>query len=230
MDENSSSETRCKTPSCGRLLTQAGGGHRKREYCDDTCRQAARRHRVKQAHRDEVNRRWATFTAETRGFLDWLCTRYGDGKDQADAVELAIHRETDRSSAESSAQFELALATLREKQLSRVEKLKARILQLEQERKSSSLARSFRRSRRANVPGCMATSMRARTSQARSGFSSECSRLARSNRMRFEKSSTRNAALKLLVSGSASPSWSRSLHKRYRDLTMCSSAFNSMFV
>ncbi len=135
MDEHSSSETRCKNPACKRLIAQNGGGHRKREYCDDTCRQAARRHRVEQAHHEEVARRWATFTAETRGFLDWVSTRYSFGKDLADAVELAINRETDRYSAESSAQFEPALAALREKQLSRVEKLKARIHQLEQEAK-----------------------------------------------------------------------------------------------
>jgi len=66
-------------------------------------------------------------------FLDWITTRYSYGKDLADAVELAIHREVDRYSTESSAQFEPAMAALREKQLSRVEKLKARILQLEQE-------------------------------------------------------------------------------------------------
>ena len=133
MEEHISSETRCKNPACQRLLTQTGGGHRKREYCDDACRQAARRHRVEQAHREEVARRWATFTPETRSFLDWITTRYSYGKDLADAVELAVHREIDRYSTESSAQFEPALAALREKQLSRVEKLKARILQLEQE-------------------------------------------------------------------------------------------------
>lgn len=133
MIETSSSGTRCKNPSCGRLLTQTGSGHRKREYCDDACRQTARRKRVEQAHRDEVNRRWATFTAETRSFLDWLITRYSYGKGLANAVELAINRELDRYSAESSAQFEPALAALREKQLTRVEKLKARIHQLEQQ-------------------------------------------------------------------------------------------------
>ena len=133
MDEHTSSGTRCKNPSCGRLLAQAGGGHRQREYCDDACRQTARRQRVEQAHREEVARRWATFTVETRGFLDWLTTRYSYGKDLADSVELAINREIDRYSAESSAQREPPLAALREKQLSRVEKLKARILQLEQE-------------------------------------------------------------------------------------------------
>jgi hypothetical protein len=133
MEEHTSSGTRCKNPACKRLVAQNGGGHRKREYCDDTCRQAARRLRVEQTHREEVDRRWATFTPETRGFLDWTSTRYSFGKDLAYAVELAINREIDRYSAESSAQFEPALAALREKQLSRVEKLKARIHQLEQE-------------------------------------------------------------------------------------------------
>src|SRR5260370_38557263 len=117
MDEHTSSGTRCKNPSWGRLLAQAGGGHRKREYCDDTCRQAARRHRVEQNHRDEVNRRWATFTTETRSFLDWVSTRYSFGKDLAYAVELAINREIDRYSPEPSPQCEPALAALRERQL-----------------------------------------------------------------------------------------------------------------
>jgi hypothetical protein len=133
MIETSSSGTRCKNPDCKRAVAQTGSGHRKREYCDDACRQAARRQRVEQAHREEVARRWATFTVETRGFLDWLTTRYSYGKDLADSVELAINREIDRYSAESSAQREPPLAALREKQLSRVEKLKARIHQLEQE-------------------------------------------------------------------------------------------------
>src|SRR5450755_2931908 len=122
MIETSSSGTRCKNPDCKRAVAQTGSGHRKREYCDDACRQAARRQRVEQAHREEVARRWATFTVETRGFLDWLTTRYSYGKDLADSVELAINREIDRYSAESSAQREPPLAALREKQLSRVEK------------------------------------------------------------------------------------------------------------
>jgi cell division protein FtsB len=48
-------------------------------------------------------------------------------------MEHTINRELGRCSAESSAQIEPQLAALREKQLSRVEKLKARIHQLEQE-------------------------------------------------------------------------------------------------
>lgn len=132
MEETSSSETRCKNPSCGRLLAQTGG-HRQREYCGDACRQAARRHRKEQAHREEVARRWVMFSVETRSFLDWVSTRFGDGKNLAYAVELAIRRELDRSSAEASAQGEQQLAALRAKQVRRIEKMKARIHQLEQE-------------------------------------------------------------------------------------------------
>src|SRR5947207_13219606 len=100
MEETTScSESRCKNPGCKRLLPPAAsGGHRKREYFDDPCRQAARRYRVEQAHREEVARRWATFTVETRSVLDWLTTHYSYGKDLADAVELAIRREQDRYS------------------------------------------------------------------------------------------------------------------------------------
>jgi polyhydroxyalkanoate synthesis regulator phasin len=128
----SSSVTYCKNPGCRRLLAQSGGGHRRREYCGDACRQAARRHRLEQAHRDEVNRRWSLFTPETRNFLDWLMTRAGNGKELADAVEAAITRERDRAAEACTAQHEEQLATMRDKHLARVEKLKARIAELEQ--------------------------------------------------------------------------------------------------
>jgi hypothetical protein len=128
----SSSVTYCKNPGCRRLLAQSGGGHRRREYCDDACRQAARRHRLEQAHRDEVARRWATFSLETRNFLDWLSTRANNGKELAEAVELAITCERDRATAACNAQYEEQLATLRDKQLARVEKLKARLAEVEQ--------------------------------------------------------------------------------------------------
>ena len=62
MDENASSETRCKNPHCTRTVAQVAGGHRKREYCNDTCRQAAHRYRVEQAEREhlqaEIRARW----------------------------------------------------------------------------------------------------------------------------------------------------------------------------
>ncbi len=76
---------------CGQSINQTGGGHRIRLYCDDTCKQAAFRARREQEHTDEVTRRWSSFTAETRTFLDWLRDRHGE--DLAVNVEHAIERE-----------------------------------------------------------------------------------------------------------------------------------------
>src|SRR5437868_2388067 len=42
-------ETRCKNPSCGKPVTQIPG-HRRREYCNDTCKQTAYRLRKEQPH------------------------------------------------------------------------------------------------------------------------------------------------------------------------------------
>src|SRR5690348_2059310 len=72
----SSSETRCKNPSCGRQLPpRASGGHRQREYCDDTCRQAARRARLEGARRQQcvkLVRSWDNFQAATVEYLAGL--------------------------------------------------------------------------------------------------------------------------------------------------------------
>ncbi len=42
-------ETRCKNPSCGKPVHQIPG-HRRREYCNDTCKQTAYRLRKEQVH------------------------------------------------------------------------------------------------------------------------------------------------------------------------------------
>ncbi len=81
--------TTCK--ACGREIIQIGGGHRQREYCDDTCRQTGLRMRREQAHREEVARRWQAFTPETRAFLDWITGHYG--MELALRIEAAINRE-----------------------------------------------------------------------------------------------------------------------------------------
>src|SRR6266568_323491 len=47
----STNETRCKNPSCGKPIVQVPG-HRKREYCNDTCKQTAYRLRKEQPHHD----------------------------------------------------------------------------------------------------------------------------------------------------------------------------------
>ena len=72
----SSSETRCKNPSCERQLPQrASGGHRQREYCDDSCRQAARRTRLggeSRARSIEAVRSWGDFQPATIDLLAGL--------------------------------------------------------------------------------------------------------------------------------------------------------------
>ncbi len=42
-------ETRCKNPSCGKPVHQIPG-HRRRQYCNDTCKQTAYRLRKEQPH------------------------------------------------------------------------------------------------------------------------------------------------------------------------------------
>ena len=90
----------CKAPGCGREIVQIGRGHRQREYCDDTCKQRAFQARREQEHRDEVNRRWQAFTPETRSFLDWIRSHYGE--DLATAIEAAINRELDQQKPRGS--------------------------------------------------------------------------------------------------------------------------------
>src|SRR5947209_4326403 len=46
---DTSNETRCKNPSCGKPVQQIPG-HRKREYCNNTCKQTAYRLRKEDHH------------------------------------------------------------------------------------------------------------------------------------------------------------------------------------
>ena len=46
---DTANETRCKNPSCGKPVHQIPG-HRRREYCNDTCKQTAYRLRKEQVH------------------------------------------------------------------------------------------------------------------------------------------------------------------------------------
>ncbi len=50
--------------ACGRPLTQLGGGHRKRSYCDNTCRQCA--HRARQAQEERGQREAMDQDAQAR--------------------------------------------------------------------------------------------------------------------------------------------------------------------
>jgi hypothetical protein len=72
MDAN---ETICKNPSCKRQVVQVGGGHRRREYCDDNCRQAAHRVRQEAYQRQQYEalvQTWGSFQPETVSLLAGL--------------------------------------------------------------------------------------------------------------------------------------------------------------
>jgi hypothetical protein len=75
MDEYISSETKCKGPHCTRMIAQVGSGHRKREYCNDNCRQAAQQARREAGRRKfcvEQVQAWGSFQAETMTLLAGL--------------------------------------------------------------------------------------------------------------------------------------------------------------
>jgi chromosome segregation ATPase len=121
----SEGKTKCK--ACGREVVQVSGGHRQREYCDDACKHVALRRRQEDQRKEEIRQRWAGFTSETQTYLDWLMSR--SGEDHAQGVATAIKREL----GQLGEQHAQEVKQLREKQLSRVEKLQARIAELGQE-------------------------------------------------------------------------------------------------
>ncbi len=60
----------CK--ACGREIVQVSGGHRKREYCDDACRQTAHRLRREEQRRQQYATQvqtWGNFQTETVALL-----------------------------------------------------------------------------------------------------------------------------------------------------------------
>jgi hypothetical protein len=70
-------EEKMNCKACGREIVQVSGGHRKREYCDDACRQTAHRLRREEQQRQQCTAQvqtWGNFQAETVSLLaDLLC-------------------------------------------------------------------------------------------------------------------------------------------------------------
>jgi hypothetical protein len=83
--------------------------------------------------------RWAPFTSETQVYLDWLMGRYGE--ELANGIAVVLAREVvDQgrvAGKQKIAELEQEIEGLREKHVSRVDKLKARISQLEQEKEQA---------------------------------------------------------------------------------------------
>lgn len=69
-------QTTCK--DCGRAIVQLGGGHRLRQYCDDTCKQRAYLARREQAHLASLRALWAGYLPGTQDFLVMLTRQYGE--------------------------------------------------------------------------------------------------------------------------------------------------------
>ena len=67
--------TTCK--ACGEPLFQLSVGHRRREYCNDNCKQAAYRRRQEEKRKAQARQRWAGYAAQTQNQLEWLMNKYG---------------------------------------------------------------------------------------------------------------------------------------------------------
>jgi hypothetical protein len=89
--------TRCQ--SCGREIVQIGGGHRRRTYCDDTCKQRAYLARREQARLSSLRALWAAYLPETQEFLVFLIRHYSE--DFARRVASIIDAEKQRQAAEA---------------------------------------------------------------------------------------------------------------------------------
>ena len=96
-------ENECQ--ACGKPIQQQPGGHRQRKYCNDACRQRARRElfdaRVRglQEQREiddgrALGSRWRRFSAETRDLLNRMKQEHGLRVAYAltDAMETEIYR------------------------------------------------------------------------------------------------------------------------------------------
>ncbi len=56
---------------------QLSGGHRRREYCNDNCKQTAYRTRQEEKRKAQVRQRWAGYSEKTHNQLEWLMNKYG---------------------------------------------------------------------------------------------------------------------------------------------------------
>ncbi len=64
--------------SCGREIIQIGGGHRQRQYCDDTCKQRAYLERKEQQHSQALRALWAGYLPATQEMLVGLTRQYSE--------------------------------------------------------------------------------------------------------------------------------------------------------
>ncbi len=103
-------QTQCDGPNCDNLINQQPGGHRRRRFCSDDCKQRAYRDRQGERRQREIRERWADFSPETQQYLDWLVKRNDDRREFVEGIEAVIRRERGKpplSEAEAMAQARL---------------------------------------------------------------------------------------------------------------------------
>lgn len=82
----------CKYALCGKPLPPSPGRkHRRREYCNDVCRQLAYRQRKEQEAQTSITHRWSAFAPETRAVLADIL--HLQGETYAERVALVISHE-----------------------------------------------------------------------------------------------------------------------------------------
>jgi hypothetical protein len=121
-------EEKMNCKACGREIVQLSGGHRKREYCDDACRQAAHRLRREEYLRHECLAQvqtWGTFQAETVSLLAGLL--YAGNEEYARRIASIIVGEQGQHAAQPDQQNLEATREKLAQAARRIEKLERQV-------------------------------------------------------------------------------------------------------
>ncbi len=121
-------ETLCKNPSCRRQIEQVGGGHRKREYCDGNCRQAAHRaRREADLHQQCIAQvqTWGSFQPETVSLLAGLL--YAGSEEFAQRLAEIVRSEQGKPTGQVEQKNITAYQEKLAQAASRIEKLERQV-------------------------------------------------------------------------------------------------------
>ncbi len=69
---------RARCRACGAEIIQTGGGHRQRQYCDDSCKQRAYQERKQQARLASLRALWKDYLPATQEMLVGLTRQYSE--------------------------------------------------------------------------------------------------------------------------------------------------------
>lgn len=159
-------ETLCQNPTCRHTLQQIPGGHRRRLYCDDTCRQQAFRARqVAEQGRQcaEQVKTWGSFQPAT---IDYLVSMFvfGGQEQEAGARKLAaLIREEQGGLHELQERYRAYVARTNE----RLEALTGELAAARQERERSAKPKPLAKSERQELEQARADLLRLYQERAR---------------------------------------------------------------